>query len=220
MSKVSVVTGLFGNFNKLHKTDIENAYVITTHKDKEIVQSCLNQGWKVFYANESHTKDLVKASKQSKKAKTLFYLKPPTDYILYVDHKWIIMQEHVDELLSIIEDYPLLFFRNHVDVYKEFYNSMCFPRYIVDMEQIKNSVRQYENNEVEMFLTGLILYNTKHPKFYAILDILNETLKNHNHAQCQISFPFALKHIEKKLIDNNINLKHKHPQSAIAGHTF
>ncbi len=220
MKKVAVVTGLFGNFNKVHHTDCENAYVVTTKKNDEQTKKITKQGWQVFFVNQNESKSLIQGSKQSKFVKTLKYLKPEAEYILYVDHKWMIMKEHVNQLIQLIKGYPLLAFKNNADVYKEFYNSMSFERYAVDMSKILNTVKQYEGNKIDMFLTGLILYDTKHKDFDLIIETLNNSLTLHKHLQCQITFPFALKDFDKNLIQNDIDLKHQYPEPAKQGINF
>ena len=220
MKKIAVLTGLFGNFTKVHFTDCENAYVVTTKKNKKETDLIKSQGWNVYFVNENESKSLVEGSRKSKLVKTLKYLKPEARYILYVDHKWVIMKEHIQKLIELVKGYPILAFKNNADVYKEFYNSMCFKRYSVDMKKILRTVQQYEGESVEMFLTGLILYDTTHKDFDKIIKSLNNSLEKHKHLQCQITFPFALKDFEKNLIHNNINLNHRYPEPAQEGITF
>lgn len=220
MKKVAVVTGLFGNFEKVHYTDCENSYVVTTSKNKEQTNQIVKQGWNVYFVQEEHTNNLVEASRQSKLVKTLKFLKPEAEYILYIDHKWMIMQEHVDKLISLIEGYPLLAFKNNADVYKEFFNSMCFKRYSVDMSRLLTSVKKYEGHNVDMFLTGLMLYDTQHKDFDLILKSFNDSLLNDNHLQCQISFPISIKDVSKTLIKNTLGLRHEYPEPAQAGLNF
>lgn len=216
----TVVTCVTGNFNKVHKTNIKNAIVYTTLRDVEFTEHATQNGWQVRILPFTHSYDLREGSRQSKYVKFLKYHIPETKYVIYIDHKYKLQDIHAIKLISLIEGYPFLAFKNNADVYKEFFNSMCFKRYSVDMSRILTSVKKYEGHNVDMFLTGLMLYNTHHKDFDLILKSFNDSLLNDNHLQCQISFPIAIKNETKVLIHNTIDLKHEHIQEPIPNKTY
>ena len=62
----SVVTCVTGYFNKLHKTDVEKAFVYTTLKDTEFIEHANFNGWEVKRLPFKHSYDLREGTRQSK----------------------------------------------------------------------------------------------------------------------------------------------------------
>jgi len=215
---VSVVTCVTGNFNKVHKTDISEAYVVTTLRDESFKNHCKDMGWKVVYLDYPHTNDLYKATRQSKYVKTLKAFKPRTKHVIYVDHKYIIENKHIQPLIDTIGDEPFLSFKNPKTVYREFYDSMAYDRYVSTISEIRRNVN--ECGEAELFYGGLIMYNTQHSDFERITAKMNAAIERYNHAQDQFLFPLSIKDEKKVLIHNTIGLEHKSPQPQIQGLTY
>ena len=92
---IAVVTGLTGNFSKLHKTTIKNSYVVTTIRGDEFKKYATQQGWSVINADAAHSSCLNEASMQSKYIKILHWFKPNADYVLYIDHKYKLKYRNV-----------------------------------------------------------------------------------------------------------------------------
>ena len=218
----SVVTCITGNFNKLHCTDIEKAYVYTTLKDDEFINHASSQGWKYKKLPFFHSYNLREATKQSKYVKFLKYFEPKTKYVIYIDHKYILKKEHIKPLLDTLGNEAFLSFKNPQTIYKELYNSLNYPRYTQDLPEMLRSIRDHEPNlnDLELFYGGLIVYNTHHANFNKIKSVMEEYIEKYNHVQDQLLFPLALKDEPKVLVNNIFSIKHQNPQMDISGKTY
>ena len=219
----TVVTCVTGNFNKLHKTNLENGVVFSTISDKDFIVHTKAQGWRFEKLPFNHTDDLREASRQSKYVKFFKYFNPPTKYAIYVDHKYIINQEHIGPLINALGDNAFLSFKNNKTIYEELFDSLLYPRYRNDLDRIITTIsdhNKYELQNLELFLTGLIVYNTQHPSFVGIKQKIEQYIEKYQHLQCQILFSLALKDERKTLVDNTFGIIHKLPQEHIFGKTY
>ena len=218
----SIVTCITGNFNKLHYTDVEKAYVYTTLKSDEFIDHASSQGWEYKRLPFFHSYNLREGTRQSKYVKFLKYFEPETKYVIYADHKYILKKEHVKPLLDMLGDEAFLSFKNPQTIYKELYNSLSYPRYTQDLPEMIRSIRDHESevHDLELFYGGLIVYNTHHPEFENIKRKMEEYVEKYNHVQDQLLFPLALKDVKKVLTHNNIGLMHESPQENIEGKTY
>jgi len=217
---VSVVTCVTGSFNRVHKTDVENAYVFTTIRDDSFKKHCEEQGWGVIIMNEMHTFNLKEATRQSKYIKTLKYCNVNTEHVLYIDHKYKIMSIHIPPLIKEIGDNAFLSFINPKSIYREFFDSMAYDRYLSDIIHIRANIDDYRDSDIQLFYGGLILYNTRHKDFVDITNKMNRAVDKYKHVQDQILFPTAINEYKKILINNTIGLKHECPQEQIPGKTY
>ena len=218
----SVVTCITGNFNKLHYTDIEKAYVYTTLKDDEFIDHASSQGWDYKRLPFFHSYNLREATRQSKYVKFLKYFEHETKYVIYVDHKYILKKEHIKPLIEQLGDDAFLSFKNPSNIYKELYNSLSYSRYTNDLSEMVRSIKDHESDidNLELFYGGLIVYNTHHPEFQSIKSKMEEYVEKYKHVQDQLLFPLALRDIKKVLIHNTIGIEHRSPQKNIQGETY
>lgn len=218
----SVVTCVTGNFNKLHYTDIEKAYVYTTLKDNGFIDHASSQGWEYKKLPFFHSYNLREATKQSKYVKFLKYFEADTKYVIYVDHKYILEKTHALKLIETLGDNAFLSFKNPSSIYKELFYSLSYPRYTQDLKEMVKCINDnilYAEN-LELFYGGLMVFNTEHPDFDSIKNKMEDYVTKYDHVQDQLLFPLALKDQHKVLINNTFGIKHKNPQMDIPGKTY
>ena len=74
----SVVTCVTGNFNKVHYTDVDSAFVCTTIMDDSFKSHANSNGWEIKQLPFNHTYDLKEGTRQSKYVKFLKFFVPET----------------------------------------------------------------------------------------------------------------------------------------------
>lgn len=218
----SIVTCVTGNFNKLHPTDIDEAYVYTTLDNQEFIDHATLQGWKFKRLPFFHSYDLREATKQSKYVKFLKYFNANTKYVIYADHKYIVTKEQAFGLINVLGNNAFLSFKNPSSIYKELFNSLGYERYTKNLKEMVRCINDHLSfvDNLELFYGGLMVFNTEHPNFNNIKNKMEEYVDKYDHVQDQLLFPLALKDEPKILINNTFGIKHKNPQMDIPGKTY
>lgn len=219
----SVVTCVTGNFNKVHFTDVEKAFVCTTLKDKLFESHANSNGWEVKQLPLNHTHDLKEGTRQSKYVKFLKFFVPETKYVIYADHKYKVLKEHLPLLIDVLGDNSFLSFTNSKNIYREFFDSLSFNRYRQDLDEMIRTLKDQSNIDLEninLFYGGLIMYNTQHEKFNVLRKKMEDYTNKYNHVQDQLLFPLALKDENKILVHNTFGIKHESPQLNVEGKTY
>tara|TARA_R110000803_G_scaffold21209_6_gene53606 strand:+ start:2801 stop:3469 length:669 start_codon:yes stop_codon:yes gene_type:complete len=219
----SVVTCVTGNFNKVHFTDVEKAFVCTTLKDKLFESHANSNGWEVKQLPLNHTYDLKEGTRQSKYVKFLKFFVPETKYVIYADHKYKVLKEHLPLLIDVLGDNSFLSFTNSKNIYREFFDSLSFDRYKKDLDEMIRTLKDQSNIDLEninLFYGGLIMYNTQHEKFNVLRKKMEDYTNKYNHVQDQLLFPLALKDENKILVHNTFGIKHESPQLNVQGKTY
>ena len=219
----SVVTCVTGNFNKVHFTDVEKAFVCTTLKDKLFESHANSNGWEVKQLPLNHTYDLKEGTRQSKYVKFLKFFVPETKYVIYADHKYKVLKEHLPLLIDVLGNNSFLSFTNSKNIYREFFDSLSFDRYKKDLDEMIRTLKDQSNIDLEninLFYGGLIMYNTQHEKFNVLRKKMEDYTNKYNHVQDQLLFPLALKDENKILVHNTFGIKHESPQLNVQGKTY
>ena len=219
----SVVTCVTGNFNKVHFTDVEKAFVCTTLKDKLFESHANSNGWEVKQLPLNHTYDLKEGTRQSKYVKFLKFFVPETKYVIYADHKYKVLKEHLPLLIDVLGNNSFLSFTNSKNIYREFFDSLSFNRYKQDLDEMIRTLNDQSNIDLEninLFYGGLIMYNTQHEKFNVLRKKMEDYTNKYNHVQDQLLFPLALKDENKILVHNTFGIKHESPQLNVQGKTY
>lgn len=219
----SVVTCVTGNFNKVHYTDVDSAFVCTTIIDDSFKSHANSNGWEIKQLPFNHTYDLKEGTRQSKYVKFLKFFVPETKYVIYADHKYKVLKEHLPLLIDVLGDNSFLSFTNSKDIYREFFDSLSFDRYKKDLDEMIRTLKDHahiNSSALDLFYGGLIMYNTHHEKFNVLRKKMEDYTEKYNHVQDQLLFPLALNDENKILVHNTFGIQHESPQLNVPGKTY
>ena len=224
MEDILIISCIFGKkFNKTYKAPLTKNCVFFTN-NKELKDEIINNGWTFFYIDFNLTNDIVVSSLQSKYIKFLVFLKDFPEFnkfskILYLDHKFNVLDIHVNKLLNIHKNHPekLVIIRgtpkNKTSIYQEIEDAKYQERYLKNMKEtvvfIEEKVQQYRlNSNVRISNTGIIFYNIMNSAIFEMLNDIYDSCLKLQQPECQIFWAlYSQKYLDyiKQIEFNDVN---------------
>jgi hypothetical protein len=223
MKDILIISCIFGKkFNKTYKAPLDKNCVFFTN-NKALKDEIINNGWKYFYIDFELTDDSIISSLQSKYIKFLIFLKDFSEYnkfsqIIYTDHKFNLLETHIDKLLIIHNNDPKKCIiirktpRKKTTIYDEINEAKIQKRYLKNMNDTilfienKLNTNQYSHN-IRISNTGIIMYSNVDSIIPLLDDVYNSCIKLQQ-PECQIFWAlFSQKYSEyiNQIDFNNVN---------------
>lgn len=197
---ICVISCIFGGKFKAVYSAVKNydAYFFTNNT--EIEGTVVNAGWKYIFIDFPLSDDEAISSFQSKYIKFLQFLKDEIfkffwNYgkILYVDHKRELKDDHVEELLSKMDNKFILVRENmgkSTNIWEEVVEAMLQEKYLRFMPQtiayIKEKLAEGYSEHTIVVLTGIIVYSHLEDVTMEFVDKVYNDLKMIGTSECQI----------------------------------
>lgn len=219
VQELSVITVNTGNWFQMHNAPIPGrSYVYTTHlktdRAQEFVEECERTGWiPVDIPELEPTTNLLEGTMQSKHVKFLHVDLPDTKYIFYMDHKVIVDELGVAQLLEEFEDEHVIMLGKEAkrSVYHEFMAAMNYDRYREQLVTIIRHTHKYEEGNIHGYVVPFydlvpnmtyLFWNTQNEDFEALRQDLWNEFQEYPHIMCQITmffFRYRWKHRIKEI---------------------
>lgn len=202
MDDILVISCIFGKkFNKTYKAPLSNNCVFFTNNNN-LKSEIINNGWKFFYIDFDLTDDIIISSLQSKYIKFLVFLQDFTEFkkfskIIYLDHKFNVLDVHINKLLHIHKNYPEKSViirstpKNKTSIYQEVEHAKYQERYLKNMKEtivfVEEKLKQCQlTTNIRISNTGIIFYNNSNDFIFPMLNDIYNSCINLQQPECQI----------------------------------
>lgn len=207
LDDLSIVTVNTGNWFQMHPAALPGkSYVYTTHlktdRADEFRAECERTGWiPVDLPGLEPTENLIEGTLQSKHVKFMHIDQPKTKYIFYMDHKVLIDDLGIAQIMDEFEDDYVIMLGKEAkrSVYHEFMAAMNYDRYREQLETIIINTHKYEEGnryghvvpfyDIVPNMTYLV-WNTHNEDFDLLREDLWREFEEFTHMLCQLMMFF------------------------------